>query len=124
MYINPLLTYSSFRAGIGDYVLLDLEPEENKGKDSEHVWGENLSDSDCNKLTLSMSIPRTCILIENNQIKPTTSIWHFQIATLSSRLEGVAYVQIRELGLIARYRLMIAVALYKNSDVITPQIVM
>lgn len=71
-----------------------------------------------------MSIPRICILIENNQINPTTSIWHVQIATLSSRLEEVAYVQIRELGLIARYRLMIAEALYKNSDVITPQIVM
>lgn len=44
------------------------------------------------------------------------------MGTLSSRLEGVAYVGIRERGLIARYRPMIAVALYKNSDVITPQI--
>lgn len=44
------------------------------------------------------------------------------MGTLSSRLEGDAYVQIRECGLIARYRQMIAVALYKNSDVITPQI--
>lgn len=57
----------------------------------------------------------TCILIENNQIKPLD----FDISktgTLSSGLERckIAYVQIREHSLIACYHPMIALALYKT----------
>lgn len=118
---NPLLTYSGFGVGIVDCVVQRLRKTSKQTAKTckRHICE---SDSDWNKLTLSTSMPRTCILIENNQIKPPLQSDIFRWALYLQGCKELPYVRIRERGLIARYRPMIAVALYKNSDVTTPQI--